>query len=74
MNRRGAGLSFIFIGAFLTSTKYLAAAVFASENTTWSFGIFKRMLSYIGPTLTILSIGSFIIGAIYLVNAEKKNE
>ncbi|MGD7043236.1 hypothetical protein [Jeotgalibacillus proteolyticus] len=79
MNKRAAGMSFLFISAILFSTKYISAAIFGSGVASWDQNLFNAMLSYIGAPLTILSVVSFIAGFSYLAwgeyeaAAEKKN-
>ncbi|GIO70453.1 hypothetical protein [Paenibacillus cookii] len=70
MNKRGAGISFIGIAAFLYGIRYIAAAIFGSKTTVLSDKFFNAALEYIGPSLFYLSVVSFIIGLIYLYFAE----
>ncbi|WP_010676360.1 MULTISPECIES: hypothetical protein [Bacillaceae] len=70
MTHRGAGMSFIAIAAFLISTRYIVAAIFGSNMESWNKVMFKSALEGTGYVLLILSIISFVIGAVYLVNAE----
>ena len=70
MTHRGAGISFIAIAAFLMSTRYIVAAIYGSNMEGWNKILFKTALESTGYVLLILSIISFIIGAIYLVIAE----
>ena len=71
MSRRGAGISFCFIAAFLFSIRYISAAIFGSSVTSWNRELFSGMLKYTGNTLVILSIISLGGGIAYLVLAEK---
>ncbi|MEK3937321.1 hypothetical protein MKY41_18680 [Sporosarcina sp. FSL W7-1349] len=70
MSKRGAGIGFIAISAFLLSTKFISAAIFGSGISSWDKDLFRNMLSYIGNTLDIFSIGSFIVGIGYIVWGE----
>jgi len=72
MNKRGAGVSFCFIAAFLFSVKYISAAIFGSGVSSWSHELFHHMLDYVGNAPVILSVISLGIGIIYLVMAEKE--
>lgn len=72
MSRRGAGISFCFIAAFLFSIRYISAAIFGSSVTSWNRELFSGMLKYTGNTLVILSIISLGVGIAYLVLAEKE--
>ena len=68
MNRRGAGVSFCCISAFLYSIKYLSAAIYYSTNRSAPF---KDIFNEIGYSLDIISIISLIAGIIYIVISEK---
>jgi len=72
MNKRGAGVSFCFIAAFLFSVRYISAAIFGSGISSWSSELFNNMLNYIGDTPLILSVISLVTGIVYLVLAEKE--
>lgn len=71
MNRRGAGAIFCLISSILFSTRYISAAIFGSNVSSWGAEFFSHMLSYVGNTLTILSVVSLVIGIIYLLLAEE---
>lgn len=70
MNRRGAGVTFCFIAAFLEGVKYISAAIFGSGVHSWNNRLFNHMLEYVGNKLTILAIISLVVGIVYLVAAE----
>lgn len=72
MNKRGAGVSFCFIAAFLFSTRYISAAIFGSCVSSWDSGLFNAMLDYTGNTLIILSVISLGVGIIYLIMAKRE--
>lgn len=74
MNRRGTGAMFCLISAILYSTRYISAAIFGSNVSSWDEELFSNMLSYVGGTLTTLSVISLVIGVVYLILAEKNNE
>ena len=70
MNKRGAGVSFCGIAAFLFAARYIAAAIFGSGVSSWNTALFDAMLSYTGNTLVVLSLISLAVGVVYLVLAE----
>jgi len=70
MNKRGAGVSFIFIAALLYCTQYLTAAFFGSGVMSWSEDLFGRMLVYVGTSLSDWSLVALVVGIAYLVWAE----
>lgn len=70
MNRRSAGLGFIFIAAILYATKYIAAAIFGSGVMSWNADLFQAMLSCVGNALNNWSLLALIMGILYLVWAE----
>ncbi|MGL5692576.1 MAG: hypothetical protein ACRCXA_00745 [Peptostreptococcaceae bacterium] len=74
MNRRGTGVMFCLIAAILFSTRYLSAAIFSSNVSLWDAQLFSEMLSYVGNTLTTLSVVSLVVGLTYLVFAEISEE
>ncbi|MBZ9623786.1 hypothetical protein LGL55_16305 [Clostridium tagluense] len=70
MSRRGAGVSFCFIAAFLFATRYICAAIFGSNVSSWSSGLYSSMLGYIGNGLNTFAVISLIVGIIYLIASE----
>jgi hypothetical protein len=70
MSKRGAGVAFIAIAAFLFSTKYISAAIFGSGVLSWSEDLFNAMLSYVGTPLSLCSIIALIIGITYIAWGE----
>ncbi|MBN2984497.1 hypothetical protein [Cohnella algarum] len=71
MQRRTAGVVFICIAAFLYGIRYISAAIFGSNASSWSYELFRAMLGYIGNGPLIASIASLIVGIAYLVASEK---
>ena len=67
MGKRGTGIAFIAISAFLISTKYISAAIFGSGVSSWNEDLFNIMLSSVGNTLNIFSILSLLVGIFYIV-------
>lgn len=70
MGKRGTGVAFCFISAFLFSMKYISAAIFGSNISSWNSELFASMLEYVGNGLNTASVISLWIGIIYLVSAE----
>lgn len=70
MSRRGTGLGFISIAAFLYSTRFIAAAIFGSGVQSWDTDLFSAMLGYVDQGLSTVSVISLIAGIAYLVWAE----
>ena len=74
MNKRGTGVIFCAIAAFLLAAKYISAAIFGSGVASWDADLYSGMLNYVGDTLVVFSVLSLIAGIIYLVWAEVKKE
>ncbi len=70
MNKRAAGVAFVFIAAFLFLGRYIVAAIFMSNPSSMDAALFSHGLEYVGSPLLILSIISLVIGCIYLFLAE----
>lgn len=70
INRRFAGVVFCFISAFLFSMRYISAAIFGSNVSSWSSELFNIMFKSIGNELTTASVIALIAGIIYLILAE----
>ena len=72
MNRRGAGVAFIAIAAFLTSVRYLFNFAFIAG---WWSNEFKNSLFIpINRNLNIFSIIALIVGIVYIIVAETKKD
>lgn len=74
MGRRFTGVMFCLIATLLISAKYISAAIFGSNVSSWDSGLFNAMLKYVGGTLSVFSLIALIIGIAYLVMAEIKKE
>lgn len=74
MNKRGAGVAFCAIAAFLFSVRYIAAAIYLSGVTSWDMEFFNTIVGYVGSVLLLLSVISLIAGICYLILAEKSKE
>lgn len=70
MNKRGVGVSFCGLAAFLYASYYLTAAIWGSNMSSWDAETFNHLLSYIGPSLKNYSMVCLCIGIFYLVWAE----
>jgi uncharacterized membrane protein len=66
MNNKGVGAVFCLISAILTSTRYIAAAIFMSNVTSWDSTLFQAGLSYVGSPLKITAIIALIVGICFL--------
>ena len=66
MNNKGIGAIFCLISAVLTSTRYMAAAIFMSNVTTWDRSLFQAGLSYVGSPLKVTAIIALIAGICFL--------
>ncbi len=70
MGRRATGLGFCGIAAFLFASRYISAAIYGSNQTSWNTDLFNGLLVYVGNSLLVLSILSLMVGIIYLVLGE----
>ncbi|RXI96319.1 hypothetical protein DS745_21590 [Anaerobacillus alkaliphilus] len=70
MTKRGAGVGFIAISAFLVSIKYLSVAIFGSALGIGNGRIIADMASDIGSTLNIFSLCTLVVGIAYIVWGE----
>lgn len=66
MNNKGIGSIFCLIAAVLTAARYMAAAIFMSNVSSWDAGLFASGLEYIGPELKIASIIALVVGIVFL--------
>lgn len=65
-DNKGVGTVFCLISAILTSTRYIAAAIFMSNVTSWDSTLFQAGLSYVGSPLKITAIIALIVGICFL--------
>lgn len=70
MNKRGTGAIFCLMGSLLFAARYITAAIFMSNTSSWDSMLFAAGLEYQGDGLLIFSVISLVIGAVYLVWAE----
>lgn len=70
MNKRGTGVAFIAIAAFLFSAKYISAAIFGSGLASYNKELFNAMLEYIGYPLSVCSVMALLIGLAYIIWGE----
>ena len=66
MNNKGIGAIFCLIAAILTSARYIAAAAFMSNVTSWDSTLFQTGLSYVGSPLKIMAIIALVAGICFL--------
>ena len=66
MNNKGVGAVFCLIAAILMSARYISAAVYMGNLSSWSSELFQSGLSYIGSPLMIASIVSLVAGIVFL--------
>ena len=67
MNNKGIGAIFCLISAVLTSARYIAAATFMSNVSSWDSSLFQAELSYVGSPLKITAVIALIAGICFLV-------
>ena len=67
MNNKGVGVVFCLISAILEGARYIAAAVFMSNVTSWDDSLFQAGLSYVGFPLKLASILALATGVCFLV-------
>lgn len=67
MNNKTMGMIFICISAFLYGVRYIAAAIFGSNVSSWSKEIFESMLGYVGKGPLVFSWISLIIGVLCFI-------
>ena len=70
MSKRGVGAMFCLVAAILFSARYIAAAIFMSNVSSWNRELFAEGLKYVGTPLLYISIISLIVGVGYLIWAE----
>ncbi|MDR6726985.1 hypothetical protein J2W91_005510 [Paenibacillus amylolyticus] len=70
MSRRTTGTLLLLIAAFLYGIRYLSAAIFASNVSSWDYDLFHSMLDYVGTAPRNLSIIALVGGIFYLLWAE----
>ncbi|MDR9854787.1 hypothetical protein RJP21_14320 [Paenibacillus sp. VCA1] len=67
MNRRGAGVAFLAIGAFLFAVRYVTDAMLLTQNGGMGSYDFRMALYESGVFLLLLSILFFILGVVYFI-------
>ena len=66
MNNKVVGAIFCLISAVLASARYIAAAAFVSNVTSWDSSLFQAGLSYVGAPLKVTAIVALIVGVCFL--------
>ena len=74
MNNKGVGAVFCLIATILMGVKYIAAAVFMSNTSSWSAELFGSALSYVGPLPTIAGAVALGVGIFFLVLGFSKDK
>ncbi len=67
MNNKITGAIFCLIAAILAGARYVAAAIFMSNVSSWSAELFRDGLNYVGPNLLIAAIVALAAGICFLV-------
>jgi hypothetical protein len=70
MSRRAAGVYLIGCAVLLQAARYVSAAVFGSNVSSWNADLFQAMLQYVGSGLKVWSLVLLIVGIVYLLWAE----
>lgn len=70
MNKRGAGVVFCLLAGLLFAARYITAAIFMSNVSSWDKELFAAGLEYQGNGLLIFSVISLLAGIAYLIWAE----
>lgn len=60
------GAVFCLISAVLASSRYIAAAAFMGNVTSWDSSLFQAGLSYVGSPLKVTAIIALIAGICFL--------
>lgn len=66
MNNKGVGAVFFLIAAVLMAARYVAAALFMSNLSSWSAELFQSGLDYVGSPLKTAAVVSLIAGIVFL--------
>ena len=66
MNNKGVGAIFCLISAIIECTRYIAAAIFMSNVTSWDSSLFQEGLSYTGSFLKVMAMITLVIGVGFL--------
>ena len=66
MNNKGVGAIFCLISAIIECTRYIAAAIFMSNVTSWNSSLFQEGLSYTGSFLKVMALITLVIGVGFL--------
>ena len=66
MNNKGVGSIFCMIAAILMGSRYVTAAIYMSNTSTWSPELFNNSLEYTGPVLQIAAIVALVLGLCFI--------
>ena len=70
MSRRAAGIVLLVCAAGMDAARYLTAAVFGSNVSSWNAELFQALLQYVGGGLVVWRWVLMIAGIVFLVWAE----
>lgn len=70
LTRRGVGLGFIAIAAFLYSVRFVCAAIFGSGASSWDAEFFRALYAYVGSGLTTAAVVALVAGIAFIVFGE----
>jgi hypothetical protein len=70
MQKRTVGIIFLCIASFLYGVRYLSAAIYGSNASSWSPDLFKMMLYNVGDGPLLFSRLAFIVGILYFIVGE----
>ena len=66
MNNKGVGAVFCLLSAIIECTRYISAAIFMSNVTSWDSSLFQEGLSYTGSSLKVMAMIALVIGIGFL--------
>ena len=66
MNNKGVGAVFCLISAIIECTRYISAAIFMSNVTSWDSSLFQEDLNYTGSSLKVMAMIALVIGIGFL--------
>ena len=72
MSKRGAGVAFCWMAAFLFSTWYIVAVIYAKPTSHWSRDAFATALDWLGPGLPLASAFALLLGIVYLIQGNRE--
>ncbi|MGD8822239.1 MAG: hypothetical protein PVG63_03985 [Anaerolineales bacterium] len=70
MNRRALGFGFIALSTLLYVSRFIAAAIYGSSQTTWNAELFQGLLGYVDQGLSTAAIVGLALGVIFIAWSE----